>query len=412
VVSGIVDLFAENRELWLVLAVVLLLGLVVGVLIARSFGREEPKGLLTQAGAEPSSYLRGVNYILSNDTDAAIEELTRAAEIDTETVETYFALGALFRTKGEVERAIKIHQNLMSRPTLQERTRTQALFELGLDFKKAGLISRGIDTFEEVLSRQQTFVDAYRELQELYECTRDWEKAYMMQKQLAKRSGQSADNVLSHLMVEIGRNHEQGGDLKQARACFKKALSIDSSSVHAYVALGELAMRESEPKQAISYYQRAMQQNSYLSGILYPRLEEAHRQLGDFQRYETFLRQQVVQEESDVFARLALAHLLARQGKTSEAIEELRRALEQKPDFLEARKELGDILQDSGSVDELRREYRDLLAKVVRPIRSFQCRQCGFETPEMQWKCPQCQRWDTIGYKRFWRERRNRLRVA
>ena len=103
---------------------------------------------------------------------------------------------------------------------------------------------------------------------------------------------------------------------------------------------------------------------------------------------------------------------LRRRGRSEEAVEELRRALEQRPDFIEARKELGEVLRSSGSADELGAAYQDLLDAVVRPMRSFQCRQCGYETAELQWKCPQCQRWDTIGHKRFRRERRRRLRVA
>ena len=111
-------------------------------------------------------------------------------------------------------------------------------------------------------------------------------------------------------------------------------------------------------------------------------------------------------------ARLALAEWLGRQGRSAEAIEELRRALEQRPDFVEARRALGEVLLRAGAPDDVARAYRELLDAVVRPMRSFQCRQCGYETAELQWKCPQCQRWDTIAHKRFRRERRRRLRVA
>lgn len=361
---------------------------------------------------ERSTYLRGVNYILSNDTDAAIEELTKVARLNSDVVETYFALGTLFRTKGEVERAIRIHQTLIGRPDLDEHTRTQALYELGLDYKKAGLIERARTTLAEVLERDASFTDAYRALEQLFEEMREWEKAYEMQEQVVRRTGEPAQRVLSHLMVEIGRDHEARGDLRQARHCYRKALALEPGSAHASIALGALAMREGQPEEAIALYRRAMRVNPGTAGLFYPRLAEAYDRLGDPARYENLLRQQVVHDEADVFARLALAQLLARRGRTRDAIEELRRALEQKPDFVEARKELGRILLASGSVEEVRREYEDLLAALVRPMKSFQCAQCGFETPEMEWKCPQCQRWDTIGYKRFRRQRRSRLRVA
>jgi lipopolysaccharide biosynthesis regulator YciM len=391
---------------------VALVGALGGAVTALFWPGRRRRGLLKRASDERSSYLRGVNYILSNDTDGAIEELTKVLQLNTDTVETYFALGALFRTKGEVERAIRIHQNLLTRASLDEHTHTQALFELGLDFRKAGLFRRATATFEEVLQRQLTFVDAYRELQRIYEDTRDWEKAYAMQQEVAKRSGRKAGSVLAHLMVEIGGTHEEAGDLRQARLCYKKALSTDAGSVRAHLALGELYLREGNAQEAIVFFQRAMKRNPALSGLIYPRLHAAYEKQGAHARYESFLRQQIVRDETDIFARLALAQLIASRGRTREAIEELKRTLEHKPDFVEARKELGELLLASGSVEELRREYDDLLGALVRPMKSYQCRQCGFEAPEMHWKCPQCLRWDTVGFKRFRRERRSRLRVA
>jgi lipopolysaccharide biosynthesis regulator YciM len=406
------DLLADHDELWVALVAVALLSAIGGAVAALFWPGRRRRGLLRRASDERSSYLRGVNYILSNDADGAIEELTKVLQLDTDTVETYFALGALFRTKGEVERAIRIHQNLLGRAGLDEHTHTQALFELGLDFRKAGLYRRAMDTFEEVVRRQPAFVDAYRELQRIYEDTREWEKAYAMQQEVAKRSGHKAAGVLAHLMVEIGGTHEEAGDLRQARQCYRKALAIDSGSVRAHLALGELCLREGNAQEAIGFFQRAMKHNPGLSGLIYPRLHVAYERQGAHARYESFLRQQVVRDESDVFARLALARLVASRGRTREAIDELKRALDHKPDFVEARKALGDLLLASGSVEELRREYDDLLGALVRPMKSYQCRQCGFEAPEMIWKCPQCLRWDTVGFKCFRRERRSRRRVA
>jgi lipopolysaccharide biosynthesis regulator YciM len=401
------ELFAEHPELWWAVAASSLAGATLGV-GAVVFWRRRGRRVFHAWSAEHSSYLRGVNYMLQSDADAAIEELTKVVEVNPSTVETYFALGALFRTKGEVERAIRIHQNLAGRESLDARTRTQARFELGLDYRAAGLTSRATAAFERVIAEEPAFVDAHRELERLYEEAREWEKAFAMQREVASRSGQRADGVLAHLMVEVGRTHEEQGELEKARACYRRARSIDRTSMRAYVALGELALREGDAREAIAHYERARRQNPSLAGLVYPKLEECYARLGDFRRYEALLRQQVVQDEMDVFARLALGQLLERQGRTHEAIEELRRALEHKPDFVEARKALGAILQASGSAAELRREYEDLLAALVHPTKSFQCRQCGFEAPQMQWKCPQCQHWDTTGYKRFRRERKNR----
>lgn len=406
----ILSLFSEHPALWFALAAAALAGGALGGLTSARVWRRL-RAREAESAREPGP-LPGINYILTNDTDAAIEELTRALAASRGSVETYLALGALFRSKGEVERAIRLHQSVIARKDLDEQTRTQASFELGLDYRRAGLLERAIEAFRDVIARDPDAAHAYRELQRLYEESGEWPLAYDMQRQLQKRTGERADAVLSHHLVEIGRGHEQKGELEEAGRVYRKALSIDASSVHAALALGRLLVREGNPREAVSQYERAMAKSPALSAAIYPRLEEAYRDLGEEPRYERLLREQVVQDETEIFARLALAQWLRRRGRTGEAALELHRALEQRPDFVEARKELGEVLRTSGSVEELSRAYQDLLDAVVRPMRSFQCRQCGYETAELQWKCPQCQRWDTIAHKRFRRERRRRLRVA
>ena len=395
---------------WAAATLVLALGLGVGLGLGLRFAkgrRTEGAGTSNLAGP-----LAGINYILTNDTDAAIEELTRALARSKGSVETSLALGALFRAKGEIERAIKLHQSLLDRSDLDETTRTQVTFELGLDFRKAGLLERAIATFGEVVRREPNAAHGYRELQKLHEECGEWEEAYEMQKESARRTGEKAESVLSHHLVEMGQIHEVKGDLEEAARAYRKALGIDSASVHASLALGRLLVRSDQAREAVTHYERAMLRNPALSSAVYPRLEEAYRSLGEAPRYERLLRDRIVEDEGDIFARLALAEWLRQQGRAEEALLALRRALEIRPDFIEARKELGEALRVSLNADEIGRAYQELLDAVVRPMRSYQCRQCGYETADLQWKCPQCQRWDTIAHKRFRRDRRRRLRVA
>jgi lipopolysaccharide biosynthesis regulator YciM len=408
--DGVFEALGGEPALWAALFVAAMAGALVGGFVGARVWRRRRRD--RSAMPDGVAGLPGVNYILTNDTDAAIEELTRAVAASRGSIEMSLALGALFRSKGEIERAIRLHKSLLDRADIDEVTRTQVTFELGLDYRKAGLLERAITTFGEVLSLDADAAHAYRELQRLYEESGDWGRAYDMQRQVARRTGERADSVLSHHLVEMGQSHEQRGDLEEAARAYRKALSIDEASVHASLALGRLLVRSGDAREAIAHYERAMARSPAISTVIYPRLEEAYRQIGEEARYERLLRERVVQDEADIFARFALAQWLRRRGRLAEAIDELRRAIAERPDFIEARKELGDVLRSSGTPDDLRRAYEELLDAVVRPMRSYQCRQCGYEAADLEWKCPQCQRWDTIAHKRFRRERRRRLRVA
>lgn len=404
----------QNHPLdWFIVAGILCFGLLVGLLIGkRSADNTAIKKTLKQAAVEKQSYLKGVNYILSNDTDAAIEELTKVVQVNTETVETYFALGSLFRNKGEMERAIRIHQNIVMRPNLNEAMRTEALYELSLDYKKAGLIRRAIASFNEVIARKKNYALAYRQLQELHEETKEWEKAYQTCRKFAKLSGDKSLNVLAHLMTEIGKQHREEGDVNSARKCFKKAISIDAKCIQAYLELGDYHFNNKDFKAAVDMWQKAMKVDDTLSGIIYPRLEEGYFQLGAFPKYETLLRTKVLRDENDLFARLAITSILTRKGKHEEAIEELRRALELRSDFIEARRQLAEILLQHGTKEEIKKEYEELIGVMVLPLKSFQCRRCGFESAKLVWKCPQCHTWDSMGYKRYSLKRHPRRQVA
>jgi len=371
-------------------------GLLFGWLVTRALRQSRRRKLADARELENRAYVKGVNYILENDHDAAIEELTKVVQVNTETVEIYFALGNLFRRKGEIDRAIRIHQNIILRPGIDESTQRQAYFDLGLDYKKAGFVRRAIATLEEVLNRAPSSTDAMRELCELYEEVKDWEKAFTVRQRLSKIEGRKEDNVLAHLQVELGRARMAEDEAATAKKCFKKALSLDSRCVDGMLALGDLHLTSGDARAAIASWTRVMGVAPEYAYLTFTRLEEAYEQLGQTDNLEKTLRDALARHEEDPNAHLILGRYLHRHGDTASALSELRRAIELNPAALEARKTLGQILLAEASGEEALDSYRSLLDHLALPEKNYQCARCGFESSDVLWKCPQCLSWDTL----------------
>ncbi len=376
-----------------------LLGLFLGWLISSLFFLRRGGATRVNEGKEKRAYLKGVSYILSDDPDQAIKEFTKAVQINSDTVETYLTLGNLFRSKGEVSRAIRIHQSIISRPALDEKIRLQALYGLGLDFKKAGFVQRAISTFQEVSRHDPYFLDAYIQLEDLFEKSKEWEKALATQLKIKRLKGSKDGNVLAHLETELGKECFRRGEYIKAGKIYKKALSFDEHCVDTYLHLGDLYFSQDRLPKAIATWKEAIEVEPSLAYLTYHRLEEAYLRVGEPNLLEDLLRECISRNYQDIQAHLALAKHLKRKGSVGEATRELEAVIAIDPQCIEARKELGTILLEMGKEAEALKQYQGLLETITLPTKNFQCTKCGYESGEMLWKCPQCLTWDTIGLK-------------
>jgi lipopolysaccharide biosynthesis regulator YciM len=384
-----------NELMYVVLpaSAALLAGLLAGGWFVSRRWRSQRERIGKQA--ERSAMLRGINYILANEPDMAIEELTKAARINSETVETYVALGNLFRSKGEFERAIRIRQTIILRPNIDPETKLRALFDMGLDYRKGGLIERAISCFQDVVKSDPRRVEAYVQLESLYEEVKDWEQAFQVQEKLDALRGSSQRNVLAHLSTEAGKVMAEKGDFAGARARLKQAISTDPRCIDAYLHLGDLNFRQGKVDRAIEFWRRAADIEPAFSFLAYRRLEEAGA--GDPPLAEEFLRE-CCRAGKDPFALMYLARHLSQRAQRREAIEALRKALEIDANLMEARRLLGRLLLGEGLMQEALDQYRELLERLGAQKR-FECRQCGYETEELTWRCPGCAHWDTVGLR-------------
>ncbi len=382
-----------------------LAALLAGWLLGWLLNRPRPGGKTENRAADKerlvsnAAFMKGINYILTDKPDLAIEELTRAVTLDSETVETYVALGNLFRSKGEIDRAVRIRQSIILRPNLDEKVRRQALFDLGLDYRRGGLLDRAVKTFEDVIKADSTWVEAYQQLVRIYEDVRDWDKAFETQQKLAKLTGAPSRGVMAHHQVELGKVHFEKGRLPQAQAAYKKALSLDPSCVDAYLHLGDMHLHEGKPKKAVEVWRKIASASPEMTFLAFGRLTRVAAVLKDLRPVEEFLAQCAAGDQS-ALARLVQGRLSAQRGRIDEALAELGRAVDMDPDLYEARREIGLILLTRGRDAEALQAYRDLLDHLTVPDAEFQCGRCGLVSPELQWRCPQCCAWDSMSLHR------------
>lgn len=389
------ELFVSNPYFFLIILVLigLFLGLTISGWLSSKVAVIEPK---VKKEKESAAFLKGINYLLSNDHDQAIEEFTKAVQINPNTVETYIALGNLFRSKGEVGRAIRIHESIILRPVIDRETRIQAMYDLSLDFKKAGFIKRAISSLEEVIDHDPARLDAYIQLEELCEEIEDWERAYMIQQRISILRKTKDDNILAHLRTELGKSYFASNDISLAEKSFKKAISLDPNCIDVLLHLGDLYFSRKDYTRAISTWKEVAKINPPLTYLVYDRLEKAYSEENRSDDFEDFLRKSSVEDKDNSYIHLALAEYLYKRGEIEEAIEELRSVMRINPTSIEARKKLGRILIEYGRDNELVSEYQDLLKILDMPEKRFRCQKCGFESENIEWKCPQCLKWDTI----------------
>lgn len=398
----------------LVVFVALLAGYLMAVLVNR---RQRAAGVSPDLAQHKdrlvsnTAFIKGINYILTDKPDQAIEELTRAVNVDTDTIETYVALGNLFRSKGEIDRAVRIRQSIILRPDLDDKNRVQAVYDLGLDYLQGGLYERAVRSFEDVIRSDPRRKDAYVQLVRIYEDIRDWQKAFETQQKLAKLNGPPARNVQAHHQVEIGKSLFEKGLLAPAQAAYKKAIALDPGCVDAHLHQGDLLWKEGRPKKAIAAWRKVADVAPHLIYLVFGRLSRISAGIKDVRPVEEFLAE-CVADGRNAMANLALARLQVQGGKTDEALANLNRAIEIDPELYEAHREKGLILLAADRRDDALRSYQELLDHLAAPEADFECGQCGFVSHELTWRCPQCQTWDSMVLRRHHPILLERIRTA
>jgi lipopolysaccharide biosynthesis regulator YciM len=343
-----------------------------------------------------TSYFRGLNYLLNEQQDKAIEVFLKLAEINRDTVETHLALGNLFRRRGEVDRAIRVHQHLIARPNLSQEEKTVALLELGEDYMRAGLLDRAETLFTDLVAMDALAPSALRHLIGIYQHERDWNKAIEHAQRLEQVTGESQGATIAQFHCELADQARAQGNRTDARAHVAQAFQAEPQCVRASMIEGHIEAADGNLDGAILAFERVADLDvDYVPEILSPLLD-CYARAQRMQRAEEFLLD-ITERYQGVSPVLALAKLYATTRGEAAAIEFLNRILRQRPS-VRALMALIDVNLHTAS-GEARENFlilRDLTRKLVEGKAMYRCNRCGFGAKAHHWQCPSCKSWGSV----------------
>jgi lipopolysaccharide biosynthesis regulator YciM len=342
------------------------------------------------------AYFQGLNYLLNEQPDKAIDVFVQMLEVDSDTVETHLALGNLFRRRGEVDRAIRIHQNLIARPTLSRNQRAQALLELGQDYMRAGLFDRAESLFNELVEMNLCAEQALHNLQTIYQQEKEWNKCLTVTSRLEAVTGESLRTERAHYYCELAEEAIRARDYAHASAMLKKAQNCDRDCVRSTILQGNMERAKGECKAAIRSYKRVEQQDADFMPEVLPGLVECHNRLDRRHDLVVYLRQ-LFQRQKQLAPALTLLDYIREDEGEQAALEFLTRYLHEHPSLqgLNRLIELN-IENMANPMPEILPFLREQVELLLKKRSSYQCGRCGFATKTLHWQCPGCNSWDSV----------------
>ena len=344
----------------------------------------------------PLDYLKGLNLLLDEQPDKAIDLFIQMLEVNNDTVETHLALGSLFRRRGEVDRAIRIHQNLIARPTLLPAQRAHALFELGQDYMKAGLFDRAETLFGELIDSNPHSEQALEYLLDIYQQEKDWANAIKIAQQIGTKTGKACNALISHFYCEQAETAYKQGEPARATKLLKKALSINKNCVRASLLEAKIEHEAGKNITAIRALKRIEQQDAdFLPEILEPLLH-CYQSLDKPAEMLVYLRD-ILSRHDAISIMLNLSDLLQHYQNDEIAEDFIENFLHHRPS-LRGMDRLIDlnIKHAKEPVQEKLRILKSVTSQLLEDKPVYSCHVCGFNGKTLHWQCPGCKRWDTV----------------
>ena len=377
-------------EIWWLLSIPLFFGL--GWIAARI----DIKQLLSESRSLPKGYFKGLNFLLNEQPDKAIDAFIEIVRLDPETADLHFALGNLFRRRGETERAIRMHQNLLDLPDVEEKHRLHAMIELGQDFLRAGLLDRAEDIFNRLQDTPQA-TEAKRYLLEIYQLGKEWQKAIDLARELPEIA---SPKEVAEYYCELAAGDIMRSRSDAAREHLAAALRENRNCVRANVLLGDLLAQEGQTEAAIATWQRVEQQDPDYLSLLAHRLLEAYRKLDRRAEGVALLRGYLEHYPSLDLIEVVYQLVLECEG-TEAAYRLVQAELQRHPSLVGLEKLMSARLPlatpDSQGDLEL---ARTIIQNYTRRLSRYRCNHCGFKARQYYWRCPACGDWESTPPRR------------
>ncbi|EKU80889.1 lipopolysaccharide biosynthesis regulator YciM [Massilia sp. UYP32] len=380
-------------ELWMLLGIPFFFGL--GWLAARVDINE----LVSESRTLPRGYFKGLNHLLNDQPDKAIDSFIEIVKLDPESADMHFALGNLFRRRGETERAIRVHQNLLARPDLPAEDKAHAQYELGIDYLKAGLLDRAEETFNQLVDTSYA-VKARRSLLEIYQREKEWKRAIAAAEGLQDSGAGSRQKEIAQFYCELAQDALVHTAPSDAMQLLDKALEADRHSVRATILRGDALLAQGDVEEALKTWRRVEQQSVPHVALVAARLMDGYRKVGRPQEGVNLLKSYLAEASSIDLIEVvfkAVIELDGVQAAKELVVEELRR----NPTLLGLDKLLEARLMDApANIWEELSMVKNLVQRYTQKLARYQCSHCGFKARQFYWHCPGCNRWDSYPPRR------------
>ncbi len=385
-----------------------LLALLAGVAIGKAWERyklRDGRWIDRRKARDSHHYVLGLNYLVGNQIDLAIEELSQAARVDTDALEIHLILGNVYRERGQVSRAIQVHQSLLQRQKLTRLEHAYVMLCLGLDFKRGGFVDRAVEAFKEARRLDPSNAYALLHLEKVYEEQRQWDEAARVRQELLTMAGPESparsQAVLAFLENERGLLALRAGDLAGARARFSAALDLDGAVTPASVNLGDVLAREGDRDAAIRRWEQVIDDTPDRAHLVLDRLREAYAAAGHPERFLELCRRVAAAHPHNWRARLAFGQALAAGREADAALDQFLEALSHNPHGLTVHEAIWDLLLGDGLERRAVERYVTHAKAAVFYLDPHVCLRCHYRSTELLWQCPHCHEWNTFVEERI-----------
>ena len=340
-------------------------------------------------------YLKGLNFLLNEQTDQAVDHFLKMVRVDDTTIETHFALGNLFRKRGEVYRAIKIHQNIIARPDITEEQRNQAFYSLAKDYLHAGLFDRAEVLFIRLNDKSEFTSESLKNLISIYEQEKEWSKAIEIAKKLNKLYyDDSLDMQISHYHCESAEEAIDEKNYDKAITRLNSVNSRNNKTLRIELIFAKLNAIQGYEKKAVDIYFNILKQNNYFVAEALPLVFNIFKNRNDLQEFDKKLNSVINQKPkiSNLIAYTALASNIEYSKSIDNCIEDYIRSDEALSEFIN----VNDIFQSELDIkDSSIKKIKHGLMVLANNNPRYQCNECGFSSQKLLWQCPSCKAWET-----------------
>ena len=348
----------------------------------------------------PVEYLQSMNYLLSEDHDKALDAFMSMVSVNQDTAETHIILGNLFRNRGEVDRAIRIHQNLIARPELKKEIRQECSIELAKDYLKSGFLDRAELIFTRLSSEVEKPVEILYYLKEIYEQEKEWQKAINISIRIQSIDNKDLSDIIAHYYCELAEfelSVNVGGSLDKAKKYINKAFGYNKESIRTLVLLGDISYEEKKFSDALKKYMKIHEQYSEFTYLVLDKLKKTHDSLNTKDSFLTFIKRfSKIKNPIEIYSNLNSYAIDEMSNKEisnlyENEFEKENITLSQLINYLDLINQ-NRIAFDNKSLNNIRKCIYNYSPKE----KEHECVSCGFNSIKHYWQCPSCQQWSSI----------------